>query len=168
MNYPPDLTKNEALYEWARALRQLQRRRCDSALAFGKRVSVKRAAGILPAKWDDSCLNDLPARCRQHLTRHLQAPLNRYGNGERVRVKGFSSVGVNRCLCEVSFLRQVDSRQAPSNRSSYEKKINLNDIPWRERKSPIWCNPDSNKWGFSLEHVGSFCIRPVNYFDGEK
>ena len=40
--------------------------------------SVCRAVGILPAKRDDSCLNDLPARCRQHLTRHLQAPLNRY------------------------------------------------------------------------------------------
>jgi len=28
--------------------------------------------------------------------------------------------------------------------------------------------PDSNKWGFSLEHVGSFRIREVNYFEGEE
>ena len=28
--------------------------------------------------------------------------------------------------------------------------------------------PDSNKWGFSLEDVGTFRIREVNYFDGEE
>ena len=43
-----------------------------------------------------------------------------------------------------SFLREADTGQAPSIR------------------------PDSNKWGFSLEQVGSFRIRQVNYFDGEE
>ena len=28
--------------------------------------------------------------------------------------------------------------------------------------------PDSDKWGFSLEHLGYFRIRKVNYFDGEE
>ena len=49
------------------------------------------------------------------------------------------------------------------------KKVNLNDMPWRERKSPkgiIYHYPESDKWGFSLEHLGTFRIRQVNYFDG--
>ncbi len=28
--------------------------------------------------------------------------------------------------------------------------------------------PDSDKWGFSLEHLGYFRIRKANYFDGEE
>ena len=28
--------------------------------------------------------------------------------------------------------------------------------------------PDSNKWGFSLENVGTFRIREVDYYDGEE
>jgi len=49
------------------------------------------------------------------------------------------------------------------------KKVNLNDIPWRERKSPkgnyvianncpvdVWHYPDSNKWGMTLKNIGFF------------
>jgi hypothetical protein len=28
--------------------------------------------------------------------------------------------------------------------------------------------PDSNKWGFLLEHLGYFRLRTVNYYDGEE
>jgi len=49
------------------------------------------------------------------------------------------------------------------------KKVNLNDIPWRERKSPGGkYHPDSNKWGFSLESMGTFRSREVNYYNREE